>query len=227
MGEVAVIDVRTEILAENALEASAIRERLRADGIVLVNITASPGAGKTMLILETFRRLRGRFRIGVIEGDVASQVDADRMAAAGVPTVQVTTGGLCHLDVPMVAAALGRLTPGPFDLVFVENIGNLVCTADFDLGADANVVLLSVPEGDDKPQKYPLIFVTSDALVVTKTDYLPISDFDLGAATAGARALNPALPIFPVSCRNGDGLDAWCAWVVERVEARRRADDHG
>jgi hydrogenase nickel incorporation protein HypB len=227
MGEVSVIDVRTDILAENALEASAVRERLRLEGTTLINVTASPGAGKTTLILETFRRLRDRLRIGVIEGDVASQVDADRMAAAGIPAVQVTTGGLCHLDVPMVAAALDRLGPGPFDLVFVENIGNLVCTADFDLGADADVVLLSVPEGDDKPQKYPLIFATSDGLVVTKTDYLAVSDFDLEAATAGARALNPTLPVFPVSCRDGTGLDAWCAWVVGRVQARRQGDDHG
>ena len=221
MGEISFIDVRESIFAENAVEASELRHRLAAAGVHMLNVTASPGAGKTTLIVETLRRLAGSLRVAVVEGDIASSVDAERIAAEGVPAVQVNTGGMCHLDVPMIDAALGRLDFDSLDLVLVENIGNLVCTADFDIGADASVVLLSVPEGDDKPLKYPSIFATSDALVITKTDYLPGSGFDIERVRRDVTVLRPGIHVLEVSARTGDGMDAWVAWLRAAVESKR------
>jgi hydrogenase nickel incorporation protein HypB len=213
--EIRLIDVRTSILADNDAEAQRIRAELRARGVFMLNVMASPGAGKTSLIVQTLRRLRGAWRMAVVEGDIESTVDAERILAEGFPAVQIRTGGACHLDAVMLGAALAQLDLGALDLVFVENIGNLICPAEFDLGAGAQVMLLSVPEGDDKILKYPLMFSICDALVVNKIDYLDYSDFNLALLRRRAHELNPGMRVFEVSCRTGAGLEAWCDWVAD------------
>lgn len=222
MSEMRIIDVKESIFSENAVRAGKLRQRLHAAGVSLVNIMASPGAGKTSLILETIRRIRDRFRVAVLEGDIEGTVDAERIGAAGVSCVQIRTGGFCHLDAAMVEQAVGTLDLGQIDLVFVENVGNLVCPAEFDLGADLNVVVLSVPEGDDKPLKYPPIFRVADAVVINKSDYIGREEFDVDAVRAQVKLLNPASRIFPLSCRTGEGLDDWVRFVGDEIPVRRR-----
>ena len=214
-----VIDVKEEILSDNKHLADEIRDGLGAQGIALVNIMGSPGAGKTSLILETIRRLRGKRSIGVIEADIESVVDSERVRSAGVPVVQIRTGGACHVDASMVKLALETSDLDGCDLVLLENVGNLVCPAEFDTGATFRVVVLSVPEGDDKPLKYPLIFSVSDVLVVGKVDYLSFSDFDPSALKRHVLQLNPDITIFEVSCKTGEGLDEWCTWLSTREVA--------
>jgi hydrogenase nickel incorporation protein HypB len=222
MAEIRTIDIKEAVLSENAGLADDLRTRLTASGTFLLNVMSSPGAGKTTLLLETIRRLRDRgVRTAVIEGDIESTVDSEKMDAAGVKAVQLRTGGACHLDAAMIEAGLGELDVDDYDMVVIENVGNLVCPAEFDTGAHRGVMLLSVPEGHDKALKYPLMFTVVDCLVVTKTDYLPGSDFDLAALRDEARRLNPTLTVFEVSARTGDGMDAWCAWVSEAIEASR------
>jgi hydrogenase nickel incorporation protein HypB len=215
MSDITLIEIKANILAENDEAADRVRYLARGTETRLINVMASPGAGKTSLIMETIDRLGDRMRPGVVEGDIDSFVDSERFAERGVPTVQIRTGGACHLDAAMVEPALASLDLDALDVVFVENVGNLFCPAEFDIGADARVMLLSVPEGDDKVLKYPLMFSVSDALVVTKTDYLdgPGSDFDLTRLTERAQALNPRLQVFPVSVRTGEGMDAWMEWL--------------
>lgn len=220
MDEIALIDVRESIFAANDEEAASVRALLAEHGVYMLNVLASPGAGKTALIVETIRRLPN-VRIAVVEGDITSQIDAERIAAQGVPAVQVNTGGLCHLDATMVRAALQKLDLAALDLVVVENIGNLVCTADFDIGAHTGVVLLSVPEGDDKPAKYPLIFETSDACIVTKADYLAAGRFDVARVTRDVLALNPASAIIAVSSETGEGMEAWVRMVEHWLKVQR------
>ena len=220
VGEITLIEVRESVFAENDGEAALVRDLLAEHGVVMLNVLASPGAGKTTLIVETIRRLPD-VRIAVVEGDITSQIDAERIAAQGVPAVQVNTGGLCHLDATMVRSALATLDLETLDLVIVENIGNLVCTADFDIGAHATVVLLSVPEGDDKPAKYPLIFETSDACIVTKADYLAGGRFNLARFTRDVLTLNPDATIMPVSSVTGEGMEEWAAMLKRWVEVRR------
>jgi len=218
MAEIRTIDIKKAVLSENTGLADALRGRLNESGTFLLDVMSSPGAGKTTLLLETIRRLReAGIGTAVIEGDIESTVDAEKMAAAGVKAVQLHTGGACHLDASMVEAALNELDLSAYDMVVVENVGNLVCPAEFDTGAHRRVMLLSVPEGHDKAFKYPLMFTVVDCLVVTKTDYLPGSDFDLETLRAEARRLNPTLTVFEVSARTGDGMDAWCAWVAAAV----------
>jgi hydrogenase nickel incorporation protein HypB len=215
MEEIRTIDIKEAVLSENAGLADALRGRLTAVGTHLLDVMSAPGAGKTTLLLETIRRLRERgISTAVIEGDIESTVDSEKMMAAGVKAVQLRTGGACHLDASMVEAGLNELDVDEYDMVVVENVGNLVCPAEFDTGAHRRVMLLSVPEGHDKAFKYPLMFTVVDCLVITKTDYLPGSDFDLAALRAEARRLNPRLTVFEVSARTGDGMDAWCDWVA-------------
>ncbi|MBP8864667.1 MAG: hydrogenase nickel incorporation protein HypB, partial [Anaerolineae bacterium] len=178
---------------------------------------SSPGAGKTTLLLATIAALRERFRIGVIEGDTASQVDAEIIAATGTPVVQINTGGGCHLDAPMVHSALHALPLDALDVAFIENVGNLICPVSFDLGQDYRVALLSVPEGHDKPYKYPAIFEAVDVVVVTKTDLMPYLDFDLPKFTELVWGLNPAASVLPLSAKTGEGMAAWLAWVEARL----------
>ncbi|PKN60448.1 MAG: hydrogenase accessory protein HypB [Deltaproteobacteria bacterium HGW-Deltaproteobacteria-11] len=222
MAEIRLIEIREEILSDNLQLAEEIRQNLLREGVFMLNLMASPGGGKTSLILETIHRLRDEFRIAVIEGDIDSTVDAEKVAALGIPAVQLRTGGACHLDAPMIRMALDGMELSAVDLLLIENVGNLVCPAEFDTGATIRAMILSVPEGDDKPLKYPLMFSVCDALVVNKIDYLPDPGFSMAALRERVLKLNPGIRIFEVSCRTGEGLDAWVCWLREQVGACRR-----
>jgi hydrogenase nickel incorporation protein HypB len=199
--------------------AEEIRAKILGKKVFMLNLMASPGAGKTSLIVETIRRLKDEFRIGVIEGDIDSLVDSEKIVAEGIPAVQLRTGGACHLDAPMIDSALGAMDLDSFDLLFIENVGNLVCPAEFDTGATKRAMILSVPEGDDKILKYPLMFSVCDALVINKIDYLAGSDFNTGQLKERMQALNRPAQIFEVSCRTGEGLDDWCRWLRDEITA--------
>ena len=222
MKPVQLIDVKESILSENTALAAGLRQRLRASRTVMVNVMASPGAGKTSLILATIERLAGRFRFAVLEGDLEGTVDAERVADAGVPCVQIRTGGFCHLDAAMVERAIDALDLDAIDVVLVENVGNLVCPAESDTGAAINVVILSVPEGDDKPAKYPPVFRVSDAVVVNKIDYLGLEPFDVESVRRHVLLLNPASTVLPVSCRTGEGVDGWTRFLTRAIEEALR-----
>jgi hydrogenase nickel incorporation protein HypB len=215
------IQVVTNILAANDRIADENRSMFNAKKIYVINLMSSPGAGKTSLVERTILALRDRFRIGVIEGDIQSTCDADRVAALETPVVQINTGGGCHLDANMVREALAGLDLDQLDLLIVENVGNLVCPAEFRIGEDAKVMILSTPEGADKPGKYPLIFQESTVMILNKIDLLPHLDFDRTRARRDALALNPKLEIFEVSCRTGEGLDGWFSWLEKRAGAAR------
>ena len=219
MDKVRFINIKETILSDNRDLAEQIRADLRQNGVFMLNIMASPGAGKTSLILEALRRMKKNYRFAVIEGDIESQVDSDKVAAEEVEAVQLRTGGSCHLDAPMVKEALGTLNLAEIDAVFIENIGNLVCPAEFDLGETRKVMVLSVPEGDDKVIKYPLMFSVCDLLVVSKIDYLQGSDFDMQSLTENARKLNPKMKIIQTSCKTEEGLDDWCNWLKTEIDA--------
>ena len=213
------IEIKQDVLADNDREATALRADLASRGTFLLNVMSSPGSGKTTTLLRTLERLKDEFAIGVMEADIDSDVDAHSMARAGVRTIQLHTGGMCHLDASMCAQGLEELDIDGLDLVILENVGNLVCPAEFDTGATSSVMILSVPEGHDKPLKYPLMFTVCDALIVNKTDLLPYCDFDLDAVTRYAKERNPHISIFPISAKTGEGVDAWCDWLRERVTA--------
>jgi hydrogenase nickel incorporation protein HypB len=218
MSDLTLINIKEEILSENRELARTLRERLRERGVFLVNLMSSPGSGKTSLIVRTLDSFRDRFRVAVIEGDVDSVVDAERVVREGrVQAVQLKTGGSCHLSAAMVEKGLDALPLEDLDLLLLENIGNLICPAGSDTGAHLNVAMVSVPEGDDKPLKYPKIFQVSDGFVVNKMDVLGHFDFDLAAFKERVRRLNPKAPIFPVSCKTGEGIEAWCNWLRKEV----------
>ena len=212
------VPVVERILGANDRLAADNRARLDKAGVFSLNFLASPGAGKTSLVEQTVSRLAGRLRLAVIDGDIATSLDADRAAAAGAKAVQINTGGECHLDAVMLQGALDKLDLPSVDLLIVENVGNLVCPANFALGTHRSVLVASVPEGDDKPYKYPGTYRGVDALVINKIDLLPYVDFDMDYFRRGAAALNPGLVTFPLSCRTGEGLDAWLNWVMAEVE---------
>jgi hydrogenase nickel incorporation protein HypB len=222
MSDVRLIEIKEEILADNDKVAGEIRKQLRSRRVFMLNLMSSPGGGKTSLIIETLRGLKRSMRAGVIEGDIDSMVDAEKVAQEGIPAVQLRTGGACHLDAGMVERALRELDLSALDLIMIENVGNLVCPAEFDTGAARNAMILSVPEGDDKPLKYPLMFTICDALVVNKTDYLKMSDFDMKALKERVLKLNPNIRIFEVSCRTGKGIPAWTEWLEAEVEAFKK-----
>ncbi len=222
MTEIKLIEIREEILKDNLIQADDIRARLKGKKIFLLNLMSSPGSGKTSLILKTISALGSAFRIAVIEGDIESVVDAERVAKTGTPAVQLRTGGACHLDAPMIDSALNKLPLDDLDLVIIENVGNLVCPAEFDTGAMASGVILSIPEGDDKPLKYPLIFTTCQIVIINKMDYLEGSDFDLDAFRQRVRRLNPQIRIIEVSCKTGSGLESWTRWLRDTIEAEFR-----
>ncbi|HCI82405.1 MAG TPA: hydrogenase accessory protein HypB [Ktedonobacter sp.] len=211
------VTIAQNILAVNDTVAQEIRHMLSARGIRAINIMSSPGSGKTTLLEKTIERLRGRISIGVIEGDIETSADAERIEAAGAETVQINTRGACHLEAHMVRDALMQMDLSLIDLLIIENIGNLVCPSDWNLGEDMRVVLASTTEGDDKPAKYPQMFAASQVLVINKTDLLPYVDYDIQKAKRQALAVNPRLQCFEVSCRTGEGLDAWCEWLVTFV----------
>lgn len=212
------IPVVKEILSANERVAAENRTTFDASGVFVLNLMASPGAGKTSLILSTIDRLPEEVRPGVIEGDLASTIDADTIAARGIPVVQINTGGNCHLDAPMIRTALSDLPMDEMNLLFIENVGNLVCTANFALGADLAVVVASAPEGHDKPYKYPAMFASADAVVLNKADLLDVFEFDVDYFRRGLEMLNPGVPFFVVSCRTGDGVGDWVAWLLDRVD---------
>ncbi len=217
------IPVVERILSANDQLAEENRALLDREGVLGVNLMASPGAGKTSLISRTIEALRGELRIGAVDGDLATSLDADRLAALGVPTVQVNTGGTCHLDAVMLKSALPQLPLSQLDLLIVENVGNLVCPASFRLGTHLDVLIASVPEGDDKPYKYPPMYRGVDALVLNKMDVLEAFDFDVDYFRRGVEALNPGLVFFPLSCKTGVGIEPWLDWLREQV-ARRRGE---
>lgn len=208
------IPVVTAILKANDQVAEQNRALFEASGVGVANIMGSPGAGKTSLILAMVERLPGGVRLGVVEGDVASSIDAEAVAARGVPVVQVNTGGGCHLDAPMVRTALPHLSLKALDVLLIENVGNLICPANYRLGSALDIVVGSVPEGDDKPWKYPGIFASADAVILNKVDLAEVLEFDRERWERGVRAVNPSAPVFLVSCRTGEGLDAWTGWLA-------------
>ena len=215
------IDLSRPILERNDTLAAANRAALAAAGTFALDVLASPGAGKTTTILATLAVFGERFRTAVIEGDIASRVDAEKVKASGIMAVQINTGGACHLEADMVSRALDALPLDELDLVVIENVGNLVCPIEFDLGQSARIVIASVPEGDDKPLKYPSIFAIADAVLLNKVDAAAAFDFDEAAFTEGVRALNGIAPIFRVSAKTGEGIGEWAEWLADRVKAAR------
>ncbi len=211
------IPVIKDILSANDQVALENRSTFDQSGIFTLNLMASPGAGKTSTILATTDHLNPSIRPGVIEGDLASSIDADTIAARGIPVVQINTGGGCHLDAPMIKAALPSLPLDAIDLMFVENVGNLVCPANFNLGSDLNVVIASVPEGHDKPYKYPGMFAAADVVLLNKADMIDVFEFDVDYFRRGLEMVNADAPLFVLSCRSGEGVDDWVAWLVERM----------
>lgn len=215
------VPVVEKILGANERLANNNRAHLDEAGVYGLNFMASPGAGKTSVIERTIAGLAGELQLGVVDGDVATSIDADRAAAAGALAVQVNTGGECHLDAVMLQDALAQLDLAAVDLLIVENVGNLICPANFPLGTHKSVLIASIPEGDDKPYKYPGMYRGVDALIINKTDLLPYIDFDMDYFRRGVEALNPGLVTFPLSCRTGEGLAAWLAWIREEVQIDR------
>lgn len=223
MADIRLIEIKEDILSDNKNLADEIRDMLHVHKVFMLNLMASPGGGKTSLIVNTIRSMKDTCRIGVIEGDIASVVDAEKVVQEGVPAVQLKTGGFCHLDATMIKMALDEMDLKNLDLVIIENIGNLVCPAEFDTGAHKNAMILSVPEGDDKPLKYPLIFSVCDVLVVNKIDYLGIADFDMGAMKERVFKLNPEITIIEASCKTGEGIAKWTRWLADEMNAYQRA----
>jgi hydrogenase nickel incorporation protein HypB len=221
MSDVRLIEVKENILDDNIKVAGGVRERLRNKKTMLLNLMSSPGSGKTSLILKTAEGLKESVRFGVIEADIDSKVDAEKVAAQGIPAIQLRTGGFCHVDASMVSQGIDGLDGNELDLIIIENVGNLVCPAEFDTGAHKNVMILSVPEGDDKPLKYPLMFTICDVLLVNKIEYLSLSDFDMAAMRKRVLALNPKIIIIEVSCKTGAGIGDWIAWIKKEVDAFR------
>ena len=217
-----VVEVNRSLLEANQRQAGFNRSHIETMGAVAINLISSPGSGKTTLLEKTIEALKDTVRIGVIEGDIETERDADRIRAKGVPAVQLTTGGACHLDAPMVHGGLHVLEHfakgGGYDLIFIENVGNLVCPATFDLGEHQRVILLSVPEGSDKPAKYPATFRGADLLLITKTDLLPYFDFSMDEAIKESLTLKPGLSILPVAATTGEGLAAWIEYLRQLLK---------
>jgi len=213
------IDLSKPILDRNEKLAAENRTRFDEAGVFVLDLMASPGAGKTSTILATIAALRDRYNIAVIEGDIASKVDAEKVKEHGIPAVQINTGGACHLESDMIKRAVDALDLDSLDLIIVENVGNLVCPTEFYLGEHAKVMILSVPEGHDKPYKYPGIFQIAEAVILNKYDTMGVFDFDETEFREVVRQLNPAAPIFPISATKGDGVSAWTEWLTDRIEA--------
>jgi len=211
------IKVLSNILGVNDQLAEENRKMLDSSRTIMVNLMSSPGAGKTSLILQTIEGLKTETRIGVIEGDVSSSIDAERIAREGIPTLQINTGGDCHLDANMIRSALGNMPLEDIDLLFVENVGNLICTAEFSLGEHKRVVLAHTPEGDDKPHKYPLMFTNTDVVIINKTDLLPHVSFDTASYIRAVAGLNENVEVFQISCTTGQGVDRWLSWLQKQL----------
>ena len=217
MESIRIIELKESIFADNNADADRLRRQLKQQGTFLLNLMSSPGSGKTSTLKRTIAALKDDLSIGVMEADIDSDVDAAAIAATGARSIQLHTGGMCHLDADMTRQGLTEFGTEDLDLVVLENVGNLVCPAEFDTGAVKNAVILSVPEGHDKPLKYPLMFEVADVLIINKIDVLPYFDFDLQKLTEYAHMRHPGLPIFPVSAKTGEGMDAWTDWLRRQV----------
>ena len=218
MEEIKIIELKESVLEDNNADAENLRQSLRAKGTALLNLMSSPGSGKTTTLLALDKAFAGRLRWGVMEADIDSDVDARTIRAAGIPSVQLHTGGMCHLDADMTRQGIAALGRDDLELIVLENIGNLVCPAEFDTGAAINMTILSVPEGDDKPAKYPLMYETCDMLVVNKIDVLPVFDFDREFMESCARKLNPDIEIFYISAKTGEGIGPLADAIVKKVK---------
>ncbi|MBO4667714.1 MAG: hydrogenase nickel incorporation protein HypB [Bacilli bacterium] len=213
-----IIELKETITASNDKDAEVLRNEMRKKGTLLINLMASPGAGKTTLLESTISLIKDEYKVGVMEADVDSDVDAVRVEMAGAKAIQVHTGGMCHMDAGMTRHSLEELDYAGLDVVFLENVGNLICPAEFDTGAGLKVMILSTPEGDDKPLKYPLMFSESDVLIISKMDVKDYFDFDLDKCIERAKKLNPNIIVFPVSAKTKEGLDDWIKWLKENIK---------
>lgn len=219
MDNVNVIEIQKRIFENNDIEAEKIRQKMKQDGTFLMNVMSSPGSGKTTMLVETINSLKEELKIGVIEADIDADVDAHTIAATGARVNQLHSGGMCHLDAGMSKIGLDDLCSDELDFVVIENIGNLICPAGYDLGQSINVMILSVPEGDDKPLKYPKMFAHVDVLIISKIDALGIFSFDFNAVYERVKALNPTIKMFKISAVTGEGMDEWCKYLTEQVKA--------
>ncbi len=223
MSEVRVLEIKESIFADNDRQADALRQELKERGVFLLNLMSSPGAGKTTTLVQTLSLLKDKLAIGVMEADIDSDVDAKTIAKTGVRSIQLHTGGMCHLDADMTRQGIEGLDVTDLDLAILENVGNLVCPAEFDTGASKNVMILSVPEGDDKPLKYPLMFEICDVVLINKIDVLPYFDFDMERVKEAIHRRNKNALIFPISAKTGEGMKEWAAWLEEAVKDWKRA----
>ena len=219
MDEVKVIEIKKSIFEDNDREADGLRAELKEKGVFLLNLMSSPGSGKTSTLIQTINRIKDKIRVAVMEADIDSDVDARKIReATGIESIQLHTGGMCHLDAEMTRQGLDNLPLNSVDLAILENVGNLVCPAEFDTGSCCNVMILSVPEGDDKPLKYPLMFSICDVVIINKMDVLPYFDFDLEKCTANIKMRNPRATVMPVSAKTGDGIEVFAQWLLEQVQ---------
>ena len=222
-----VYEIKQRVFADNDLEADKVRTELKKDKTFLLNLMSSPGAGKTTTLTKTIDAMKHDFRIGVMEADIDSAVDADTISETGAKVIQLHTGGMCHLDADMTRQGLLELVTSDVDLAILENVGNLVCPAEFDTGAVKNAMILSVPEGDDKPLKYPLMFQVCQCLLINKIDVLPYFDFDLEECKKRVLKLNPDMKIIPISARTGEGMDEWIDWLKEETSSWNESNEKG
>lgn len=217
MSEYRILEIKQSVFADNDREADEVRKELKEKGIFLLNLMSSPGSGKTTTLTRTIEQLKDEFRIGIMEADIDSDVDAKTISDLGVKVIQLHTGGMCHLDADMTRQGLSGLDPEDTDLVVLENVGNLVCPAEFDTGAVKNAMILSVPEGHDKPLKYPLMFSICDVVLINKVDVLPYFDFDMEKCKEYIAMRNPNAKVIPISARTGEGITEWTEWLKEQV----------
>ena len=223
MEKVQIIELKETMLADNDQDADVLRSELKAMDTFYLNVMSSPGSGKTTTIVKTIETLASKYKVGVMEADIDSDVDALEILKHGVPAIQLHTGGMCHLDAEMSRQGLRKMQAEQLDLVILENVGNLVCPAEFDTGACKNIVILSVPEGDDKPIKYPLMFERCDAVLINKMDALPAFDFDVEIVKKNIAVRNPDAPVFFLSAKEGTGVQVWCDWLEEQIKNWQKA----
>lgn len=219
-----LIKIKESILTDNEDAAVLLRKQLAKNNVFMINVMSSPGAGKTSLLVATLKNLNNRYRINVIEGDIDSTVDSEKIIQNGGNAVQIQTGGDCHLDAPMIKTAIDTMDLNNYDVIFIENVGNLVCPAEFDTGANLKVMILSVPEGDDKILKYPLMFKVCDVLIVNKIDSVALFDFDFEALESRVRLVNPNMKIFHVSAKTGEGVTEWCDYLSKQVDSYKTSN---
>ena len=225
MDEVRVIEIKKSVFEDNDKDADALRKELKTKGVFLLNLMSAPGSGKTTTLIQTLNRIKDKVRVAVMEADIDSDVDAVKIVeATGVPSIQLHTGGMCHLDAEMTRQGLDNVALKEVDLVVLENVGNLVCPAEFDTGAVRNAMILSVPEGDDKPLKYPLMFTVCDLVLINKTDVMPYFDFDLERCKSYIHQRNPKAQVIPICAKTGEGVDTFIQWLLDEVNAWKTTD---